>query len=77
VRLKIQIFQLHFVKHAVKKLKLACFLVRHKIRTDRTHTAASITVTKVKAFAPLHDYEESHEDPEDLPKLDKIQKICE
>jgi hypothetical protein len=62
---------------AVKNLKLACFLVRHKIRTYRVYTAANITVATVKAIAPLRGYEESHEDPEDLPKLDKIQKIRE
>ena len=62
---------------AEKNLKLACYFVRHMIRTDRDYTATSITAMSLKELAPLRDAEDEHKDPDDLGKLDKIGKIRE
>ena len=50
---------------AIINLKLACFFIRHRERTSRTCTAATVTLPRIRALRALRTTELSHKDPAD------------
>ena len=58
------------ISHAVEMhLKLASYYVRHQDRTSRTCVPEDIQLASVRALRLLHDTEQAHEDPTEVPPL--------
>ena len=49
----------------VVNLKLACFFIRHRERTSRTCTAATVTLPRIRALRALRTTELAHKDTAD------------
>ena len=54
---------------AVTNLKLACFFVRHRMRTSRTTTPAQVTLDDVRELRDLREKELSHTNPTTVPQV--------
>ena len=54
---------------AVTNSKLACYYVRHRLRTSRSTTPAQVTLARVRTLRDLRTQEFMHVDPTTLPVI--------
>ena len=56
---------------AVTNLKLACFFIRHHIRTSRTCSAATVLLPDVRTLRDLKSLEEAYAVPDSPPTINE------
>lgn len=60
---------------AERNLKVAVYIARHFTRTGRTLTSDFLTVVRFQRYAYFQKAEEDYKEPDDLLKLEKVEKV--